>query len=198
MIERPVENHGVIGDLSTVAPEAFCDRTKQAYLPDSNILLTRFLFVEGVAEVSDFMVVGEDGARALVRRAKAVRGRFSFRMICAPRFDYARASHRVEQRSEREVIFIPDGGSPALTLYSDVPMKIEGGDAIASVWLNHGETASFVLAPAQEGQAAASAAPDYVSSQFKRTNDFWRQWVGRSTYRGRWREQVNRSALTIK
>jgi len=233
--ERPVENHGVIGDLSTVAlvstdgaidfmcfpefdspsiflalldperggqfllsPEAFCDRTKQLYLPDSNILLTRFLFVEGVAEVSDFMAMGEDGARALVRRAKAVRGRFSFRMSCAPRFDCARASHRVEQRSEREVIFLPDADVPALALYSDVPMKVENGDATARIWLGSGESASFVLTAAQEGQAAASASADYVSSHFKRTNDYWRNWIGRSTYQGRWREAVNRSALTLK
>ncbi len=236
MVEQPVENHGVIGDLCTVAlvstdgtidfmcfpefdspslfaalldperggrfllaPESSCERPKQLYLPDSNILLTRFLFTEGVAEVSDFMVVGEeDGTRALVRRAKTVRGRIRFRMVCAPRFDYARAAHRVERRSEGELLFCPDGDRPALVLHSDVPMSIENGDATASFWLGTGESASFVLAAAQPGQAAAYATPDYVSSSFKRTNDYWRRWIARSTYRGRWRESVNRSALTLK
>jgi len=74
-------------------------RQKQLYLPDSNILLTRFLSEEGVAEISDFMPVEEAGhAHNLVRRAKTVRGEVRFRMVCEPRFDYARASHRIEQK----------------------------------------------------------------------------------------------------
>ena len=28
--------------------------------------------------------------------------------------------------------------------------------------------------------------------------NFWRRWIARSTYTGRWREMVNRSALTLK
>ena len=28
--------------------------------------------------------------------------------------------------------------------------------------------------------------------------DFWRRWIGQSTYRGRWREVVDRSAITLK
>src|SRR5260221_12237561 len=119
---QPIENHGIIGDLHTVAlvgrdgtidfmcfphfdspaifaalldperggrfalaPESGSGGQKQLYLPESNILLTRFLFDEGVGEVSDFMAV-ETAGRALVRRAKTVRGEISFRMLCAPRF----------------------------------------------------------------------------------------------------------------
>ena len=72
-------------------------RQKQLYLPDTNILLTRFLAEEGVAEISDYMPVGMDGERApeIVRRVKAVRGDIHFRMVCDPKFDYGRASHRV-------------------------------------------------------------------------------------------------------
>ena len=47
----------------------------------------------------------ESPTRTLVRRIKSVRGDISFRMLCAPRFDYGRARHRVEQRSEREWVF---------------------------------------------------------------------------------------------
>jgi GH15 family glucan-1,4-alpha-glucosidase len=236
MNEQLIENHGVIGDLRTVAlvgmdgtidfmcfpefdspalfsglldpvrgghfqlaPEASSQRTKQLYLPDSNILLTRFLFTEGVAEISDFMDVAEpNGSTVLVRRAKTVHGRIQFRMACAPRFDYGRAGHRVERRSDRELLFTPEGDGPAFILRSDVPVAIENGDATASFWLEHNESAAFVLAAAQSSQQPAWMAPDYVSSSFKRTNDYWRQWIGRSTYRGRWRESVNRSALTLK
>jgi len=33
---------------------------------------------------------------------------------------------------------------------------------------------------------------------FNDTVAFWRRWLGRSTYSGRWREQVLRSAMTLK
>ena len=130
----PIENHGVIGDLSTVAlvgtdgsidfmclpefdsPSVFAAllddrcggrfqlapilesaREKQLYLPDTCVLLTRFLSAGGVAEVSDFMPIeGASGAHPVVRRAKTVRGEVRFRMVCEPRFDYARSPHAVE------------------------------------------------------------------------------------------------------
>ncbi len=235
--DQPIEEHGIVGDLHTVAlvgtdgaidfmclprfdsptifaslldpaqggrfqlaPESDGAAQKQLYLPDSNILLTRSLFDEGVGEVSDFMAAGgEDGVQALVRRAKTVRGRIAFRMLCAPRFHYGRAGHRVERRSEREVLFTSEGGDGlAFVLRSDVPLQVQGGDVAASFTLPAGESASFVLEVVNVGAATASAAPDYVSSSFKRTNDYWRSWVARSTYRGRWREIVNRSALTLK
>src|SRR5262249_42579940 len=39
---------------------------------------------------------------------------------------------------------------------------------------------------------------EYESDAFKKTVNFWRRWVARSSYAGRWREMVNRSALTLK
>ncbi len=91
--------------------------SEQLYLLDTNILLTRFLSPAGVAEISDFMPVSiktgghaeQDTPTQLVRRAKTVRGELRYRMVCAPRFDYARATHHVEQRSDREFLFIGEG-----------------------------------------------------------------------------------------
>jgi GH15 family glucan-1,4-alpha-glucosidase len=174
-------------------------RQRQLYLPDTNILLTRFLSKEGVAEVSDFMPVGEGhAAHTLVRRAKTVRGDVRFEMNFAPRFDYARASHRVE-KSDGEVLFISSGPDKAvLRLRSQVPLKIVNGDAVAEFTLRTGETAAFVLEEAQPDSESPSSAPDYVPEAFKETVNFWRRWLGQSTYGGRWQEIVHRSALTLK
>jgi GH15 family glucan-1,4-alpha-glucosidase len=96
------------GGRFQIAPRLIDARQKQLYLPDSNILLTRFLASDGVAEISDCMPVEEvEQAHNLVRRVKTVRGEIGFRMVCAPRFDYGRASHRVEQR-EGEVLFFSE------------------------------------------------------------------------------------------
>jgi len=86
------------GGRFQIAPRLGDDaRQKQLYLPDANVLLTRFLSSEGVAEISDFMPVEEvERPHTLVRRVKTVRGEICFCMLCAPRFDYARATHRAD------------------------------------------------------------------------------------------------------
>lgn len=174
-------------------------RHKQLYLPDTNVLLSRFLSDEGVAEISDFMPVHQtEHAPIIVRRVKTIRGEVRFRLVCAPRFDYARASHSVEYQ-DGQVLFVSEGSDRmALLLRTCVPMRIENGAAQTEFTLRAGETAAFVLEQAQPGQDSSTRAPDYVSCAFKDTVNFWRSWVGRSTYRGRWREIVDRSALTLK
>jgi GH15 family glucan-1,4-alpha-glucosidase len=174
---------------------------RQLYLPDTSVLLTRFLDTDGVAEVSDFMPVEDAGqAHNLVRRAKTVRGELRFEMRCEPRFDYARATHTVERRGDREVIFVgrSAGGELALRLRSAVPMRIEDGAAVAEFTRRAEESAWFVLEVVSGDEQSPSSQPDYESESFKQTVNFWRRWIDRSTYRGRWREMVNRSALTLK
>jgi len=170
---------------------------RQLYLPDSNILLTRSLASSGVAELSDFMPVENAGvAHNLVRRVKTVRGEISFRMICAPRFDYGRAQHRCEVQGS-DVIFVSEGSDRVtLRLRSSVPLKMENGAATAAFTLKADESASFVLEDAGEDLSCDTGA--YVAESFKQTLNFWHDWIGHSRYQGRWREIVNRSALTLK
>jgi len=185
------------GGYFQIAPELNGAKHKQLYLPDSNILLTRFLSGEGVAEISDFMTVGEAaGAQSLVRRVKAVRGEIRFRMVCAPRFDYGRSGHRCEGGGTEVLFTSEQAGGLAVRLFSSVPLTIENGDAIAEFCLRTNESASFVL---QDAAAEVPCNADgYVSESFKSTLNFWRDWIARCKYQGRWREIVNRSALTLK
>jgi GH15 family glucan-1,4-alpha-glucosidase len=171
---------------------------RQLYLPDTNVLLTRFLDDEGVAEVSDFMPVAESGVpHNIIRRAKAVKGDIAFVMRCAPRFDYGRRTHSIERTSDGIVFSEPSTGM-ACRLSASVPLQIDGGDATARFVLRSGERAWFVFEFAKDAFGAAHADPDYVSQAFKATSNFWRAWAGHATYRGRWREMVLRSALTLK
>src|SRR4029450_4243637 len=158
------------GGRFQIAPRLLDARQKQLYLPDSNILLTRFLAADGVAEISDCMPVEEvEQAHNLVRRVKTVRGEIGFRMLCAPRFDYAQASHRVEQR-DGEVLFISAGNAPpVLRLRPSAPVRIQNGDAMAEFVLRADEYATFVLEGVQSGEESPSLAPDYVPRAFKNT-----------------------------
>jgi len=175
---------------------------KELYIPDTNILLNRFLSDDGIAEISSYMVVDDDIAtceQALVRRAKCVHGRVKFRLLFQPRFDYARAKHRARKEGEGTWLFESEGADGlTLRLHSSVPLELTAdGDAVAEFELGPDEHATFVMEDAAQ-PASPCSADGYASESFKRTADYWRCWVSRSRYSGRWREMVSRSALALK
>src|SRR6267378_8307379 len=173
------------GGRFQIAPLLDSATRKQLYLPDTNVLLTRFLDADGVAELSDFMPVEETGlAHNVVRRAKTVRGEVRFQMRCDPRFDYGRATHTVQRRSDMEVLFCGRSGNGdlVLRLRSSVPMRLDGGAALAEFTLGADASAWFVLEVVVATDPSPSEQPDYQSHAFKQTVNFWRRWVARSTY----------------
>ena len=187
----------VQGGSFEIAPTMRGVKHRQLYLPDSNILLTRFLASDGVAEISDFMPVEEvTEAHNLVRRVKTVRGEISYRMCCAPKFDYARAKHRCEQQGNDVLFYSEHSDRMVLRLRSSIPVEIENGAAVAYFRLKADETASFVLEDARE--ELECNADGYVAESFKETLNYWRSWLSHCKYQGRWREMVYRSALTLK
>ena len=175
-------------------------KTKQLYLPDTNVLLTRFLSSAGVGELTDFMTVAElSGGKQLIRRVTAVRGEVSYKLRCRPRFNYGRDKHTAEALSENEIIFHCSGGENALSLRfrSTVPLKIVDGDVIAEFTLPTQQAADFLLEHAgrkkEEGDLQA-----LVTQALFQTVNYWKDWAAQSVYHGRWGEIVNRSALVLK
>ena len=182
-----------------IEPQLTGVHQRQVYLPDTNVLLTRFLADEGVAEISDFMAIDErTHVHAVVRRVKSVRGTVRYRMVCAPRFDYGRAEHQVEAK-QREALFSSRGRDGlAFRLSASVPLTVRGPDVTAEMTLAGDESAWFVFEEGKVGLPCRGSIEHYVSDSFKHTVNFWRRWVSRSTYHGRWREMVSRSALVLK
>ena len=207
----PIEAHGIIGDLQTVAlvgldgcvdflclphfdsPSVFAKLLdadkgghfsitpalerpshKQLYLPNTNMLLTRFLAAEGVVEISDFMPIHpQEHTSRLIRRVKTVRGEITYQARCAPRFDYARAKHAVAQAPQGVEFTGADG--TVLRLSSTVPLEAEGPDGVATFTLRAGETATFVLEQVTDRTEYPTDLDQYVSSSFKTTMNFWRE-----------------------
>ncbi|MDW7693199.1 glycoside hydrolase family 15 protein [Flammeovirgaceae bacterium SG7u.111] len=188
------------GGFFKIAPRLYEPKQKQMYLPNTNVLISRFLSKEGVAEISDFMPVEAAGEEHhdLVRRAKTVRGEVHYEMICAPRFNYGLSKHTAKL-VDGGVLFESQGEDDLkIFLRCSIPVKIVNGDAVVRFTLKAGETEFFILEKYEEGKESPSAHPDYVSESFKDTVNFWRRWIRKSYYRGRWREMINRSALTLK
>jgi GH15 family glucan-1,4-alpha-glucosidase len=233
----PIANHGVIGNLRTVAlvctdgtidwfcfphfdsPSVFAallddrkggafrispvdpDSTgKQLYWPDTNVLLTRFFTPHGVGEITDFMPIGvptdDLGTQVLVRRVRVARGTVTFRAECRPAFDYARARHRLDIASGRAIF-----STRALTLALVTPIALERtiGDGVTATFaLNEGDSAVFVLGAHLQDVTCPATIEQRAEELFQSTVRFWRHWLRKSTYSGRWREMVHRSALVLK
>ncbi len=174
---------------------------KQIYWPETNVLVTRFLTPDGVGEVRDFMPIearaGEQGRSRLVRIVTVDRGAMAFRMECRPAFDYARARHEVAIDASGVSFH-----SPALSLRLDTLCRLTAnvmGGAVAEFTLTEGHTEVFVLGETEPGAEPAGPPTEQEATElFKSTVDYWRRWISRSTYRGRWREMVQRSALALK
>jgi GH15 family glucan-1,4-alpha-glucosidase len=229
----PIEEHGIVGDLRTVAlvgtdgtvdwycparfdaPSLFgalldsrkggyfslwcrgSGRPKQLYLPDTNILMTRFQGAEAVGEVIDFMVPATSASSRvrdlLVRQARAVRGRATFELACHPAFDYGRAPHTVRLVTGVGAVFESPAGR--CVLRTDVALKIEESGVAATFTLEEGDSVDIQLEWNGEVRPLAEGETQEL---FARTSDFWQSWVSQSRYRGRWREMVQRSALVLK
>jgi GH15 family glucan-1,4-alpha-glucosidase len=176
---------------------------KQLYFPDTNVLITRFLSPDGVGEVTDCMPIEEDvgpSQRAffhrIIREVKCVRGEVAFRLLCEPAFNYARDPHAVHI-AEGGALF--ESASMSVGLASPVPLRREGKGVTAEFTLKAGETARFLLRQAERGdERKVLRQPHEGEAQVEPTIAFWNRWLARSQYRGRWREMVNRSALTLK
>jgi len=173
--------------------------TKQLYFPDTAILITRFMTPDGVGEVVDFMPI-DDPERAtphhrLIRIVRVVRGQMRFVAECAPRFDYGRASHELTQTDEG-ALFRSESGD--LLLRSTFPVEMHEGDVRATWQGKAGDVAGAILESAPADSARGPISPEQVLAMFNQTVRFWRDWLARSTYAGRWREAIHRSAMTLK
>src|SRR5579863_7677549 len=92
--------------------------TKQLYWPSTNILVTRFLYQDGIVELEDFMPVGlpKDSPwhGHLYRRVRCVRGAVKIGLYCRPAFDYGRQAHETALDANG-AMFRGDGFSMALS-----------------------------------------------------------------------------------
>jgi GH15 family glucan-1,4-alpha-glucosidase len=232
---EPIENHGVIGNMRSIAlvsisgsidflcypnfdsPSVFAallddekggrfqiqpqlkeKRTRQLYFPDTNILLTRFLAEQGVAELTDYMPIGTDGKQPneIVRSLAVIRGEVEFKMRCQPRFNYGMCTHTVTLQERCAIFSPPSDPCPSMALYSTTNLRQHAQDVVSSFTLRAGERATFIFGGVRpQGQQPEM---EFVEQRFHETARFWKEWIGQSKYKGRWREMVNRSALMLK
>ncbi len=174
---------------------------KQMYFPETNVLNTRFLSKDGVAELTDFMPIKEIGSSLhrhhIVRAVHAVRGSMNFEIVCRPAFNYARDPHTVHLL-DGGAIFHSDHFSLALT--ADIPMQEDAqGGVSAHFTLHEGQQIYFVLESAKDSEVTLRPmSHHHYQELFQDTMHYWQSWLAHCQYQGRWREMVQRSALALK
>jgi GH15 family glucan-1,4-alpha-glucosidase len=187
------------GGYYRIAPAGDNWTPKQLYFPDTNVLITRFLTREGVGEVQDFMPVhdapGSVFRHRLIRRVLGVRGELTFRVEVEPRFNYGRDPHSIVFH-ENGVVFRSEGMS--LALETSAPLTLRETGVSCEITLPAGESVTFVLERVPEDYVPRPYSEAETRDAFDRTIEYWRGWLAKSRYQGRWREVVHRSALTLK
>jgi GH15 family glucan-1,4-alpha-glucosidase len=188
------------GGHFTIAPRSDQVRTQQIYKPDTNILVTRFLTAGAVIELTDFMPVRsnplEQQGPRLMRRVKAVSGCERITVQCAPAFQYAGQSHEIDVRDQEVFFRTPSLG---LRLVTPIELKKAGSGVVGEFTLQESESIGFALGDISDGFLKELTLFDPALDELEgSTASYWREWVRKSTYHGRWREVVHRSALMLE
>ncbi len=181
--------------------------SKQLYFPDTAVLVTRFMTEAGVGEVVDFMPAASSRTAAdthrIVRMVRCVRGRMTFAVDIAPRFDYGREPHETHL-AEDGIVFSGRDTSMTVNLVKEPQDERlarfsvdDQGDFHAELSMEAGQMRGMIL----ETGTAGPVRQVRVGEAWRLHDDtvrFWESWLAQSTYTGRWREALNRSAITLK
>jgi GH15 family glucan-1,4-alpha-glucosidase len=195
------------GGFYALRPDRDDWTSKQLYFPDTNVLITRFFTPDGVGEVQDFMPLDVASIamhrHRLVRRVVVVRGHMRFHVELQPRFDYGRAGHEVEMHPHgvlfrSPVLSLALEGAIAKAMGSQRRLERVGDGVRATFELTEGDSQTFVLERVAQDHICRPYPERETAASFEATVAYWRRWVSQSRYKGRWREMVLRSALTLK
>ncbi len=151
-----------------------------------------------MGEIQDFTPVGgadEQWRHQLIRRVLCVRGTMPFRAKVSPRFVYGMDPHALTEVTAG-VVFTASSLTVGLT--ATVPVVHDDRDVTAEFELAEGKSAVFVLEDLGSGAAPRPCSGREAEELLAATVAFWRSWLSAPRYRGRWREVVHRSALTLK
>lgn len=152
-----------------------------------------------MAELTDYMPVKnkEEGC-ALVRTLRCIRGKLTFNLKCAPRFDYGREAPAIEQESKTSVLLSNPVCKLSVRLRSNTAMEAREDGVYTTFELQEGEQATFVMEAVEDRDAVSRPVRFFQEELLQQTMTFWEEWVNQTTYKGRWQSTIRRSVITLK
>jgi GH15 family glucan-1,4-alpha-glucosidase len=176
-----------------LSPAGEVTKTSRRYRPGTLVLETDFETADGAVRVTDFMPRRGGRAPQLVRVVDGLRGRVPMRMELALRPDYGAVVPWVERVVDGVLV---QAGPDAFHLSTLLELGVDGGAATAEFTALEGARQRFVLS----WYPSYSQAPpvEDADSALARTDFFWREWSGRCTYDGEYRDEVLTSLIALK
>jgi len=176
-----------------IAPASEVLETSRGYRIDTLILETRLVTAEGSVLLTDFMPLR--GANSdVIRRVTGLQGRVSMLTELTIRTDYGRTVPwvtRIEDGGLRAI-----AGPHMLVLQTDAVLRGENLSTVGEFSVAAGETVDFTLT---YGPSHLPVPPTIDPDQaLADTEAFWREWAGRCTIQGPFREPALRSLITLK
>ena len=178
----------------SIQPVAKVTKSSRRYIKDTVVLETVFETPAGAVAVIDFMPMNQ-AASSVIRLIEGRSGRVPMRMNLKLRFDYGSSVpwvYRLEEGNGNVAI----AGPNLAVLRTSVALHGEGLSTAAEFDVEPGQRLAFALSYGLSHQPPPGALN--VEAALSDTLDFWRRWVGRCTYSGKWRDAVVRSLLTLK
>jgi GH15 family glucan-1,4-alpha-glucosidase len=176
----------------TIKPDGdFCFAGRR-YRKDTLILETEFTTPDGAVRLIDFMPPRETKPE-VVRIVEGVQGRVQMSTELVLRFDYGSAVPWVR---DLDGTLVAAAGPDAVCLHT--PVELEGRDlrTYASFTVAKGERIPFVLTWFRSHEQPPE--PVEAENALEDTVSYWEEWTSRGTYRGRWRDDIHRSLITLK
>lgn len=178
--------------------------SQRRYLPDTNVLETEFRSAGGVVRVIDCMPIGGDfdggldSQRELLRAVEVVSGNPAIDIVVEPMPDYARCRARLHRRGANGWHYQRRG--ELLVIRSEIPLQAEedGARLVGHTSLTPGRRYFVSLSHTAGDVAVYPLLGDDAEHRLRATIQWWRDWCARSSYHGRYKPAVTRSALTLK
>ncbi|MEO8156917.1 MAG: glycoside hydrolase family 15 protein [Betaproteobacteria bacterium] len=175
-----------------IAPAAQGLGVRRKYRAGTLILETEFETDEGVVRIIDFMLLSGK-YRKVLRIVEGLSGRVAMRMELVIRFDYGSIVPWVRKSGDS---LLATAGPDTLELRAPVALRGEDMKTVADFHVSQGDRTAFALNYHPSHEKAPPA--EDPEQDLTATENEWRQWSGRCTYAGRWREDVVRSLIALK
>jgi GH15 family glucan-1,4-alpha-glucosidase len=175
-----------------IAPAEGKWKTTRRYRPHTLILETTFEHKTGSFRLIDFMPVRQRNSH-IVRIVEGIRGKVPVRMEMALRFDYGRTVPWVThiQGGVRAI-----AGPNLAILRASVPMHGENLKTVADFAVGRGDRVSFSLTYARSFKPNPRKID--TAQTLDQSEKRWRQWSSHLTYKGKYREVIERSLITLR
>ena len=177
-----------------IAPAQEAIRVTRSYRSHTMVLETIFETAEATVAIIDFMPAGGDPS-SIVRRVEGRRGSTAMHMHLRLRFDYGSSTPWVTKLADGTGIGAIVGAN-FVALRTSVPMEGEDHATIAKFTVEEGQSTDFCLTWGQSNLPPPE--PIDTAQALEETEEYWRTWSERCQYKGRYREEVLRSLLTLK